>query len=171
MGMDVYGDKPTKKVGEYFRNNVWWWRPLWNYCLEMHPDIAGKVKDGHSNSGDGLNAEDALKLGMLLRQDVDSGFVNKYAQEYKQYVDNLPLESCYICNGSGSLKITAVQNLVDSLLVSSKTQESTQSQEKKCGKCDGSGKSESWMKSYPFSVDNVREFSEFCIYSGGFSIC
>ncbi|QOR55575.1 MAG: hypothetical protein UMS36scaffold28_65 [Phage 59_13] len=29
MGMDVYGVKPKSKQGEYFRNNVWSWRPLW----------------------------------------------------------------------------------------------------------------------------------------------
>lgn len=28
MGMDLYGKKPLNPVGEYFRNNVWWWRPL-----------------------------------------------------------------------------------------------------------------------------------------------
>ena len=27
MGMDVYGLEPRKEKGEYFRNNVWWWRP------------------------------------------------------------------------------------------------------------------------------------------------
>ena len=25
--------------GVYFRNNVWWWRPLWNYCLAVAEDI------------------------------------------------------------------------------------------------------------------------------------
>jgi hypothetical protein len=28
MGMDVYGKEPKSDKGEYFRNNVWWWRPL-----------------------------------------------------------------------------------------------------------------------------------------------
>ena len=28
-----------------------------------------------------------------------------------------------------------------------------------------------WGKSYPFSVDNVRRFANFCANSGGFSIC
>ena len=25
--------------GVYFRNNVWWWRPLWNYCYAVAEDI------------------------------------------------------------------------------------------------------------------------------------
>ncbi len=28
-----------KNVGAYFRNNVWWWRPLWNYVTELCDDI------------------------------------------------------------------------------------------------------------------------------------
>jgi hypothetical protein len=39
MGMDVFGKAPTRKVGEYFRSNVWYWHPLWHYCEEIAPDI------------------------------------------------------------------------------------------------------------------------------------
>lgn len=28
MGFDIYGRKPSSDAGKYFRNNVWWWRPL-----------------------------------------------------------------------------------------------------------------------------------------------
>ena len=31
--------------------------------------------------------------------------------------------------------------------------------------------SRKWNASYPFSVENVKEFAEFCRYSGGFRIC
>lgn len=165
MGMDVYGKSPKKKSGEYFRNNVWWWRPLWNYCEMLHPDIAGKVVDGHSNSGDGLEAEDALKLGLLLKQDIESGVTKKFSEDYQKYIDTLPLETCSFCEGTGIPKLTAINILVDSLL------DIQQESEKKCAKCDGSGQSESWAKNYPFSVDNVKEFADFCINSGGFSIC
>ena len=83
MGMDVYGNKPKNKDGEYFRNNVWWWRPLWDYCLDNYPSIAGKVEHGHSNDGDGLAAGDAKKLAILLKKDIDDwpseqfGFTDK----------------------------------------------------------------------------------------------
>jgi hypothetical protein len=35
MGMDVYGKAPTVEEGKYFRNNLWWWRPLWTYVEEV----------------------------------------------------------------------------------------------------------------------------------------
>ena len=28
MGFDLYGRAPTAASGRYFRNNVWWWRPM-----------------------------------------------------------------------------------------------------------------------------------------------
>ena len=52
MGMDVYGKAPTAEVGEYFRRNVWGWRPLWDMCLDLFPELTEKVEYGHSNDGD-----------------------------------------------------------------------------------------------------------------------
>jgi DnaJ-class molecular chaperone len=156
MGMDVFGKKPTKKVGEYFRNNVWYWHPLWSYCQHAHPEIVDKVQDGHNNSGDGLDSEDALKLGLLLLQDIENGSVQKYDQNYKDYLANLEQETCHICSGTGIAKYAI---------------ESSEPIEKECNSCNGSGKTESWAKNYPFDVENVRQFANFCIHSGGFSIC
>jgi hypothetical protein len=156
MGMDVYGRKPIKKSGEYFRNNVWYWHPLWNYCELSHPEIAGKVKDGHSNSGDGLNAEDALKLGLLLLQDIENGSAQKYDESYKAYLDSLDKETCDNCLGTGIAKYNI---------------ELSQPLERECHLCDGAGKRDPWVKNYPFDIDNLKEFATFCINSGGFNIC
>jgi len=73
MGMDVYGKNQESEKGAYFRNNVWWWRPLWNYCEELHGDITHKVESGYSNDGDGLDAENALALGQRLLNDLATG--------------------------------------------------------------------------------------------------
>ena len=35
MGMDVFGLAPKEEKGEYFRNNVWWWRPLWDFVAQI----------------------------------------------------------------------------------------------------------------------------------------
>ena len=34
MGFDLSGLNPKNETGEYFRNNVWWWRPLAQYVLD-----------------------------------------------------------------------------------------------------------------------------------------
>ena len=78
--------------GVYFRNNCWWWRPLWDYCY--HIDnldlISGETyESGHSNSGAGLNDEDAKLLGALLLAEIANGGTIKYQAEYQQQLDNL----------------------------------------------------------------------------------
>lgn len=151
MGMDVYGKKPENERGEYFRNNVWWWHPLWDYCLTQHPEPAAKVEHGHSNSGDGLNSQDAKKLGMLLKQDLLSGKVDAYEDMYKKEQDALPEQDCVICNATGIRNDEYVQGT--------------------CNACSGKGKTEHFAKNYPFAKKNVEDFSEFLINSGGFEIC
>ena len=74
MGMDVIG----KKEGSYFRNNVWWWRPLWNYCLKVSPTICGKVENAQSNDGDGLNADDSKALASILKNCIEDGTCEQY---------------------------------------------------------------------------------------------
>jgi hypothetical protein len=43
--------------------------------------------------------------------------------------------------------------------------------QKVCNACNGLGKANSWAANYPFSEENVIEFAEFLLYSGGFRIC
>jgi hypothetical protein len=39
MGMDVHGRKPSSPAGEYFRANVWSWRPIYALVIELCSDI------------------------------------------------------------------------------------------------------------------------------------
>tara|TARA_R110002020_G_scaffold391551_1_gene601951 strand:- start:3765 stop:4274 length:510 start_codon:yes stop_codon:yes gene_type:complete len=78
--------------GVYFRNNCWWWRPLWDYCFSI--DELGLIsmetyEAGHSNSGAGLNDEDAKLLGALLLTEIANGGTEKYQAEYQQRLDDL----------------------------------------------------------------------------------
>ncbi len=73
MGMDVIGRNPKNKTGEYFRANVWSWRPIhylcWFSSLSHHLEtgekslITPKTMDGMShNQGDGLRSDRKCKL-------------------------------------------------------------------------------------------------------------
>jgi DnaJ-class molecular chaperone len=161
MGMDVYGVKPKNEKGEYFRNNVWWWRPLWDYCLDFHPSVADKVKDGHSNSGDGLNAGDSKKLAAFIKKDLDSGKAQKYAQKREEELNSLPDVPCEYCETTGSRTWQPHEGPNDTDTVQIKT----------CNSCKGKGSVRPWPTQYPFSVENLAEFQEFLDNCGGFSIC
>ena len=47
-------------------------------CLDNYPELAGKVENGHCNSGHGLNATDSKKLATLIKKDLESGKVHEY---------------------------------------------------------------------------------------------
>lgn len=151
MGMDVYGNNPSNSKGEYFRNNVWFWHPLWEYCLDFHPDPAAKVTEGHSNSGDGLNSEDSIKLGNLLKKDLASGKVKSFQDKYTKQIESLPLVECSPCKGTGIRNDQYVNGT--------------------CNSCSGEGKVKDFQTNYPFAESNVEEFAEFLVNCGGFKIC
>jgi hypothetical protein len=170
MGMDVYGLEPTTERGEYFRNNVWWWRPLWDYCLEIMPNL--DEVSGYTNDGDGLDAVSSLDLANALFAEIESGRTAEYSQAYNEHLAGLPRENCKYCNTTGIR--------TDEIGVKMGQPERALSPEVSilvgrthgwCNGCDGVGTQENWNAGYPFSVENVRDFAEFVRDSGGFSIC
>jgi len=172
MGMDVIGKNPTAKRGEYFRNNVWWWHPLWDYCLNAHGDIAGKVDSGHTNDGDGLDADDALELSQRLFADIESGLAATYETEYRAHLASLPTSECKHCEGTGIRSDTVG---VDNGMPEKELEEVEAILLGRthgwCNACRGNGYVQHFATNYPFSVENVREFAEFLSNCGGFEIC
>ena len=52
MGMDIFGIEPENEKGEYFRNTVWYWHPLWNYLWnELDVLTPEEHREGHFNEG------------------------------------------------------------------------------------------------------------------------
>ena len=109
--------------GIYFRNNCWWWRPLWNYCYSIADDLISEelYESGHHNDGSGLDDYNAQRLGQRLLEEIEKGNTKAYQTNYQQMIEELD--------------------------------------------------DKDFNKSYPFDVDNVKAFAEFCLESGGFEIC
>ena len=102
MGMDVYGKRPRSEEGKYFRNNVWWWRPLANYARFVAPTICAKCKHWDTNDGDGLNDSNSRLLAGMLEAEVESGRCAAYEKEYEATRAAMPKETCEICHGTGA---------------------------------------------------------------------
>ena len=172
MGMDVLGVNPKNEKGEYFRNNVWWWRPLAGFICEKYPDIAKNCEYWDSNDGDGLDASLSATLATRIKQDIALGVVSDYAKTYNEWRASLPREACNLCDCTGVR--------TDEIGVQMGMPEKELDEEVKvlvgrshgwCNGCDGVGTTESWMAGYPFSEENVIEFAEFLENCGGFQIC
>jgi hypothetical protein len=84
MGMDVYGKNPTSQQGAYFRNNLWWWRPLARYACEVAPEIAKNCEHWQRNLGDGLNEKDSLALADILQNEIDSGRTAAWVEQHNK---------------------------------------------------------------------------------------
>lgn len=171
MGMDVYGQNPSTEKGEYFRNNVWWWRPLWDYCESVAPHLCEDIS-GHTNDGDGLDEISAQELATILLAELANGNTLVYQQKYNEYRASLPREECDLCGSTGiRTDGIGVEMGQPTKELPVEVQILTGRTHGWCNGCNGVGTRESWLASYPFSVDNVAEFAEFLSGCGGFAIC
>lgn len=151
MGMDLYGEKPMNSQGEYFRNNVWWWRPLWQYVCGLEILTDEEMTAGEFNDGKRIGKRKAIKIADTLEALVKEGKTKQYETARATMLKLLPDEPCEICNGTGKRDDEYVKG--------------------KCNGCDGKGKRRPFSTNYGFNVDNVKEFIKFCRNSGGFRIC
>jgi hypothetical protein len=171
MGMDVYGNNPISEKGEYFRNNVWWWRPLWDFCEEIAPELVSGVQ-GHTNDGDGLDEEGAKALANILTISLSEGVVDTYEQKRNEYLASLPKEECNLCDSTGiRTDNVGVEHGMDVQVLSDAEASALGRTIGYCNGCSGLGWKDSWETHYPFSKVNVQEFAEFLADSGGFKIC
>ena len=139
--------------GVYFRNNVWWWRPLWDYVCAVCKDVItiDDAMGGDSNSGHIINENTTTEMAILLYKEVKEGNHKKYEKQYTKELESIPLEDCNLCDGTGH-RTDAIFNGT-------------------CNKCEGKGKVKSFQAAYPFSAENVEEFLLFLSESGGIQIC
>jgi len=73
MGFDLVGIKPKNDTGKEFRNNVWYWKPLWHLVANNTHELNDKDKqEGQFNNGHKIdgNAHKGIveTLRRLLRE-------------------------------------------------------------------------------------------------------
>jgi hypothetical protein len=150
MGFDLYGLAAKSKKGEYFRNNVWFWRPLAEYVLDNADIPDSEARDWDYNNGTQVSQETAIRIADMLDCLITGGHTGWYEEEYRARLAALPDEVCRICKGTGVRDDVYVKGT--------------------CNGCAGQGRVKNWMRNYPSTVENVQEFAKFCRESGGFEI-
>jgi hypothetical protein len=156
MGFDVYGNREDS----YFRNNVWYWKPMWNYVAEVcnlsdEAHEAGLVNDGYA-----ISKTQANKISETLFGELKANRTQTYDLKHKKYLKELPLKTCKFCNGTGTRDYKG-----EDINCNVCNTESTRKEGIPIGK------EKNWETNYSFDVGNVREFAEFCKESDGFEIC
>jgi hypothetical protein len=89
MGFDLYGIKATSKKGEYFRNNIWWWRPLQYFIVSSCSDFLT------DNDIEGLGYNNGHKIGVrktkkiITRLEEVLGNTDKFDSLLREVKNNL----------------------------------------------------------------------------------
>jgi hypothetical protein len=171
MGMDVYGKSPKNEVGQYFRRNVWGWRPLWDYCVDNYHDLVGNVS-GHYNDGDGLDETGAIDLANRITADLANGKAQEYINQRNAELSQLERPACDLCNGTGiRTDKVGVENGMPERELPAEMAMLTGRTIGWCNGCSGEGKRDAWETNYFLDLDDLTEFADFLRNSGGFEIC
>ena len=155
-----------ENVGFYFRNNVWWWRPLATYICNIMGDVLTEEERVrfHDNSGVEISQEKAIMIADTLQLMIKMGGVKTHERLWE--ADRKKAEE-------HNKKLDAQHKELAKLV------------EKKVGKSlapkdypkafkdmwDSIQKENKFQANYPFSEGNVKDFIKFCRASGGFRIC
>ena len=137
MGMDVYGLNPKLKSekpeidwssadelareqyfealgkfesdnpGYYFRNNVWWWRPLWDYVTTVCDSVMTDYQKerGEYNEGYEYDAELTAKMVELLDADIANNGHHQYEKQHladqaeaKKQEESGEIDKAWVCS-------------------------------------------------------------------------
>ena len=77
--------------GAYFRNNVWFWRPLWNFVTGCCADILteGDIENGYMNDGHIISKTKSKRIASRLRRFFKDGSVDAYESWYARQISQL----------------------------------------------------------------------------------
>jgi len=152
--------------GSYFRNNVWWWRPLWDFVCNTCDDFLSEkdMEGGNYNDGRKIAKYKAIKIGKRLSENLADGTVHMVYRRYE------------LARAKADVHNKKVRKEMDKIIKNCKAKHGddlvpADYPEPYRTQWKTAQNKEDWTSHYPFSVDNVKEFAAFCQQSGGFEIC
>ena len=167
MGFDLYslGNHKTE-TGEYYRQSVWGWRRLADFVCEQTGVIAEDDKKfWQSNDGHEISEQEAKQIATQLKALIKDGTVSKAIQEVEEESEqseknNKFVEICHKMLREKVERETGKTNTApaDYPKEDHDTWEWIQ-------------RKYSYGSSYPFTMEQVESFIEFCEQSNGFRIC
>jgi len=155
----------NENPGIYFRNNVWYWRPLWAFVCNNCSDIL-TIKDmekGSYNDGYKISKTKSKKIAARLRRLLREQEVQLQYKEFEEERQRGVEHNKKIEDLVSALKERVKEQHGDIIPANYPEPHKTD--------WDNLQSQRNWNANYPFEVQNVKEFAEFCEQSGGFIIC
>lgn len=153
--------------GYYFRNNVWWWRPLGELIHDKCGDLlSDEQKEGlQHNGGVNYTKQQAIQIANRLSDLIKNGYVDDLEKSIK---DNAKIASKH--NEGIQKKLEDIRKEVEKIRPNENLapKDYPFPYDKHWQEINAQ---KSWDDSYPFNKENVEQFINFARYSGGFQIC
>ena len=88
MGYDLYGVNPKNEKGEYFRNNCWYWRRLWQFVeIQCENILTNHEKEaGQWNNGWKIPKPQALRIAKKLKECLKNGKAEEFQTEVNKAI-------------------------------------------------------------------------------------
>ena len=160
---DVYR---TQNPGEYYRANVWYWRPVWTFVCGACEDFLSNndMEAGYSNSGDRISKTKSLRIASRLRSLHKQGIIKTWEDEMLK-----PFKKAQKHNEKIRKKMNTFQKKMkkkhgDDIIPMNYPKDDQK-------KWEEIHNQEDWAGSYPPSMEAILQFERFCHESGGFEIC
>ena len=79
-------DYQNKVRGEYFRANVWWWRPIWSFVCRYCDDILTEsdMEKGFYNDCKAISKTKADRIAKRLNKKIKDGTAAEFETNYKE---------------------------------------------------------------------------------------
>tara|TARA_R100001530_G_scaffold42209_1_gene32163 strand:- start:3540 stop:4163 length:624 start_codon:yes stop_codon:yes gene_type:complete len=152
--------------GEYFRANVWFWRPIWTFVCGACSDFLSDddMEAGGSNSGDRICKTKANRIASRIRKLDKQGIIQTWEDEmmisYNEAKEHNKIIDKEMDVFQDKMRIKYGKNIVPNKYDDDDRRT-----------WDSIYHKRSWASSYPPSRDSIVKFGIFCGESGGFEIC
>ena len=156
--------------GEYFRANVWFWRPIWNFVCEVCPDILTEedFKRGQYNDNHLIEEDRAKDIAKRLREKMDLA-----KERQKKYESEAPNKDKFntMLEDAGRFIFEKISKPKSELITCPGDMQIHDPENyKRWETLTHYDNIKFDEMSYPINAKAIEEFAEFAEHSGGFRI-
>ena len=153
-------------VGIYFRNNVWWWRPLADLVIKLCKLLDEKQKEHlHDNGGYKYDEATAHYIADTLEAFVKSPVTKRSEIEHKKAMKKAEAHNKKVQVKLDALRVKAIARTKNKNIVPRDYPKDLND------KWESIYRERDHTDSYPFALKNVKAFIKFLRECGGFSVC
>ena len=168
--LDLQNKFRDANPGEYFRANVWGWRPIWEFVCEVCPDILTEedYTKGQYNDNHLIEADRARDIAKRLREKMD--LARDRQKKYEAEAPNKDKFNTMLANAAAFLYDNISKPKSKLITCPGDMEHHDPENYKRWETLINYNNIKFDEMSYPIDADFIEEFANFAEHSGGFRI-